>query len=194
MKVFRSKEYTSARALFLFFSAFLIAGTSEAQVAAGNDASANRTSELAAAPSTYRLIGTVEGGGFVGAVLDDVAAGAQTFFRLKETLPDGSRIIKVRSDSISIKRSDGVVYELYTIHDMTAAPSTRPPATASSPAPQVTADQRNADMQTRAARPPRPDTRANQRTFSPASDTAAPGDARVRRVPRQQGRTPQPSN
>lgn len=192
MKV-QKKEHTSAFALLLFFSAFLIAGTSEAQVAAGNNAAVpGGMSEPAPSPSTYRLIGTVESGAFAGAVLDDAAAGAQAFYRLRETLPDGSRIVKVQSDSISVKRSDGMVYELYIIHDMkAAAPSARPPAATGSAAPRVTDNQRTADVQTRAARPTRPDTGTNQGTYAPGSNTAAPGDGRVRRVPRQKGRAPQ---
>jgi hypothetical protein len=195
MKV-QKKEHTSARALLLFFFAFLIAGTGEAQLAAGNAASvsvAPGTSEPAAAPSAYRLIGTVEGGAFAGAVLDDAAAGAQTFYRLRETLPDGSQIVKVRSDSISVKQSDGMVYELYIIHDMKAsAPSASPPAGAGPAVPQFTDNQRTADMQTRAARPQRADRGAKQATSGPGSNTAAPGDSRVRRVPRQQRRATQP--
>lgn len=196
MKV-QKKEHTSARALLLeFFFAFLIAGTGEARLAAGNAASvsvAPGTSEPAAAPSTYRLIGTVEGGAFAGAVLDDAAAGAQTFYRLRETLPDGSQIVKVRSDSISVKQSDGMVYELYIIHDMKAsAPSASPPASAGPAVPQFTDNQRMADMQTRAARPQRADRGAKQATTGPGSNTTASGDSRVRRVPRQQRRATQP--
>jgi len=192
MKV-QKKEHISVFALLLFSSVFLIAGTSEAQVAAGNNAAVpGGTSEPAPAPSTYRLIGTVESGAFVGAVLDDAAAGAQAFYRLRETLPDGSRIVKVQSDSISVKRSDGMVYELYIIHDMkAAAPSARPPASASPAPPRVTESQRPADEQTRAARPTRPDTGTNPGTYAPGSNTAVPGGDRVRRAPRQKGRAPQ---
>jgi hypothetical protein len=194
MKV-QKKEHTSARALLLFFSAFLITGTSEAQLAAGNAAPVSGmpgTSEPAAAQSTYRLIGTVEGGAFTGAVLDDAAAGGQTFYRLRETLPDGSQIVKVRSDSISVKRSDGMVYELYIIHDMkVSAPSAGPPASAGQAVPRFTDNQRTSDMQTRAARPLRPDRGTKQGTSGLGSNTAAPEDSRVRRVPRQQRRAPQ---
>lgn len=228
MKV-QKKEKTLARALLLF-SAFLIAGTSEVQVAAGNDApvlgGTLGTSEPAGAPSTYRLIGTVGGRVLVGAVLDD-AAGAQTFYRLRDTLPDGSQIVKVQSDSISVKRSDGMVYELYIIHDMkTAAPSARSPVSASPAAPRSTDNQRMTDRPTRAERPRRMDmapgqapgaapdagvrggkrdrrnnprnpkadnqgTGANQGTYGPGSNNAAPGEGPVRRVPRQRGSAPQ---
>ncbi len=66
--------------------------------------------------SSYRLIGTVEFGDVAGAVLDD-STGAQTFYRLGEKLPDGSQIIRIRGDSITLKGSDGAVHDLYTIHD-----------------------------------------------------------------------------
>ena len=71
---------------------------------------------IATAQADYRLIGTIEGKGFTGAVLDD-STGVQTLYRLHERLPDGSQIVKVRSDSISLKRSDGTPYELFIVHD-----------------------------------------------------------------------------
>jgi type II secretory pathway component PulC len=63
-------------------------------------------------PSAPRLVGTVQGGPFSGAVFDDGTA--QTFYRLHEQLPDGSSIVKVRNDSIVIKKDDGVLYEVFT--------------------------------------------------------------------------------
>jgi hypothetical protein len=89
-------------------------------------------SQPAAEPQAFRLIGVVEGGKFTGAVLID-STGEQTFYRLREELPDGSRITKVESDSIRLKRSDGSSYELFIIHDSKpSAPSARsqgvPPA------------------------------------------------------------------
>jgi hypothetical protein len=63
----------------------------------------------------FRLIGTIEGGtGFTGAVLDD-DSGTQTFYRVREPLSDGSRIVKIESDKITIKRSDGSSYDLYLV-------------------------------------------------------------------------------
>jgi general secretion pathway protein C len=62
----------------------------------------------ASAPSTYVLIGTIEGEHFSGAVLDS-PANPQAFYRLNEKLPDGSRIIKVKHDSVSLKLADGSV-------------------------------------------------------------------------------------
>jgi hypothetical protein len=108
-----------------------------------------------AVSSAYRLIGTVEGKAFAGAVLDD-AAGVQTFYRLGDALPDGSQIVKVQSDSISFKRSDGTVYELYIFHDMKTAVPARSPENAGLPTPRFTDGQRMADMQARMAGPRRP--------------------------------------
>jgi len=81
-----------------------------------------RSSAEAAAsqPSGSRLVGTVEGAPFAGAVFDD-GTGVQTFYRLREQLPDGSRIVKIGKDSIAVKRQDGEVYELFTTGDANAA-------------------------------------------------------------------------
>jgi len=62
----------------------------------------------ASAPSAYLLIGTIEGELFSGAVLDSPAF-PQAFYRLNEKLPDGSRLIKVKRSSVSLKRADGSV-------------------------------------------------------------------------------------
>lgn len=91
------------------------------------------------APGDYRLIGTMEGNTFTGAVLVD-STGLQTFYRLNEVLPDGSRLVKVGSYSVVVKQSDDTSSELYINHDMKAAPQTdfaasppaSPPATAGS--------------------------------------------------------------
>ncbi len=85
-------------------------------------------------PSSYRLIGTVDYGDVSGAVLDD-ATGAQTFYRLREKLPDGSQIVKVKSDSIALRRPDGSLIELYIIHDLQPSAPARPGIGTSSPAP-----------------------------------------------------------
>jgi len=62
----------------------------------------------ASAPSAYLLIGTIEGELFSGAVLDSPAF-PQAFYRLNEKLPDGSRLIKVKRNSVSLKRADGSI-------------------------------------------------------------------------------------
>ncbi len=69
----------------------------------------------AAASSSYRLIGTVEGQSFAGAVLED--AGEQVFYRINQKLPDGSVIIKVMRDKITIKRADGSVMDVQVADD-----------------------------------------------------------------------------
>jgi general secretion pathway protein C len=70
----------------------------------------------ASEPSAFVLVGTVEGESFAGAVLQD-AANVQTFYRRNEKLPDGSRIIKVLRDKITIKREGGGTFELQVVDD-----------------------------------------------------------------------------
>ncbi len=82
------------------------------------------------ASSTYRLIGTIEGGSFTGAVLDDTA-GKQSFYRLRELLPDGSKVVKVRSDSVLLKQADGSLYELFITRDTKTAVQANPLASVS---------------------------------------------------------------
>jgi general secretion pathway protein C len=70
----------------------------------------------AAAESTsYKLIGTVEGAAFSGAVLEDTTG--QAFYRTNEKLPDGSAIVKVMRDKVTLKRSDGVSVNLELVDD-----------------------------------------------------------------------------
>ena len=64
---------------------------------------------------TYKLIGTVEGELFSGAVLEDSTG--QVFYRIHQKLPDGSQIIKVGRDEITIKRADGVTAKLQVADD-----------------------------------------------------------------------------
>ncbi len=71
------------------------------------------------------LVGTIESGAFVGAVLSD-AKGEQVFYRLKEKLPDGSQIVKVRADSILLKGANGTLYDMYISHDTKTVASLRP--------------------------------------------------------------------
>jgi len=74
----------------------------------------------AAQPSGPRLVGTMEGAPFSGAVFDD-GTGTQTFYRLHELLPDGSKIVKIGNDRIVVKRPDGEIYELFTTGAANAA-------------------------------------------------------------------------
>jgi hypothetical protein len=79
----------------------------------------------AAAQAGYSLIGTIRSGDFSGAVIL-VAKGEQSFFRLHEKLPDGSQIVKIRDDSISIKEADGTLYDMYISHERIAGSAASP--------------------------------------------------------------------
>jgi hypothetical protein len=57
-------------------------------------------------------VGTVESKDFTGAVII-TPDGMQSFYRLRETLPDGAELVKVYSDSILLKGSDGSRYEMF---------------------------------------------------------------------------------
>lgn len=95
--------------------------------------SAHTLSAGAIAPSSAsRLVGTVEGAPFTGAVFDD-STGVQTFNLLHEQLPDGSYMVKVRNDCILIKKTDGVLYEMYTTGTANSA-ATAVPSTSVAPA------------------------------------------------------------
>jgi hypothetical protein len=63
--------------------------------------------------SAFRLVGTIEGGPFTGAVIDDTK-NPQAFYRLNDKLPDDSQIVKVQNNHIVLKWPDGTKGELYT--------------------------------------------------------------------------------
>ena len=69
-----------------------------------------------ATQSGYSLIGTIQSDDFSGAVIS-VAKGEQSFFRLFEKLHDGSQIIKIRADSIVLRGTEGLTYEMYILHE-----------------------------------------------------------------------------
>jgi hypothetical protein len=75
-----------------------------------------------AANTTYLLIGTIGGMSLSGAVFQD-STGEQFFYRLYDKLPDGSQIVKLRDDSVSLKDENGVVYDMFTSHDKKTASS-----------------------------------------------------------------------
>jgi general secretion pathway protein C len=77
---------------------------------------ASSSAPAAAESSQYLLIGTVEGETFAGAVLQD-AANLQTFYRLQQKLPDGSRIIKVKRDRVILGKPDGGTIEIQVVDD-----------------------------------------------------------------------------
>jgi hypothetical protein len=68
------------------------------------------------ANAAFRLIGTMKGKHLSGAVLQD-STGQQTFYQLHDKLPDGSQIVKLRDDSISLKNENGTMYDMYIAHD-----------------------------------------------------------------------------
>jgi hypothetical protein len=156
------------------------------------DPSASSSTALPVAPSVFRLIGTVEGKAFAGAVLDD-ATGAQSFYRIHEKLPDGSQVVKVQSDSISLKRDDGTAYELYIIHDTKTVVPTKPPVSAGPVTPRSTEDRRLDDTQRSIARQHRADTADAQAPGSVAgAGPVAGGSGKVQRGLRQRGHARQP--
>ncbi len=73
-----------------------------------------------AAQSGYSLIGTIQGGDLTGAVIA-VAKGEQSFFRKFDKLPDGSQLVAIRSNSISLKGESGNIYDIYINHDLRTA-------------------------------------------------------------------------
>jgi len=73
------------------------------------------SSPAAVESSVYRLIGTIEGASFSGAVLED--ASGQAFYRINQKLPDGSQIIKVQRDKIVLRRADSSTTEIHVVDD-----------------------------------------------------------------------------
>ena len=70
-----------------------------------------------AGPQVTRLIGTIQSKNFIGAVFSD-AKGEQSFYRLYEKLPDGMKIVEVRSNSITLKGESGEHYDVYINHNI----------------------------------------------------------------------------
>ena len=65
--------------------------------------------------SNYKLIGTMEGEVFSGAVLEDSTG--QAFYRLHQKLPDGSQIIKVRRERVTLRRPEGLTIDILVADD-----------------------------------------------------------------------------
>ena len=82
------------------------------------------SSAPAAVTSVYTLIGTVEGEEFSGAVLEDTTG--QEFYRIHQKLPDGSQIIKVGRDRVTLKRADGGTTEIQVLDDTKIVNMTKP--------------------------------------------------------------------
>ena len=66
--------------------------------------------------TVFTLIGTIEGEFFSGAVLAD-ATNQQAFYRLGQKLPDGSQIVKVKREQVTLKRADGSSVEIQIVDD-----------------------------------------------------------------------------
>jgi len=79
------------------------------------------------APDAYRLVGTIGGSALSGAVLID-SQGAQLFYRLHAVLPNGSQLISIRPDSISVKGTDGTINDVYLSHDTKPSSASQPVA------------------------------------------------------------------
>lgn len=74
----------------------------------------------ASTSGSLRLVGTVRGPDFSGAVIDD-ASGNQTFYPLHSQLPDGSQLIAIRYKSVQLKSADGQYYDMFVAEDPKAA-------------------------------------------------------------------------
>jgi general secretion pathway protein C len=84
------------------------------------------SSAPAAETSIYKLIGTIVGDAFSGAVLEDTTG--QAFYRIHEKLPDGSQIVKVERDRIKIRRADGGTTDLQVVDETKIVNVPRPGA------------------------------------------------------------------
>ncbi|OGW39334.1 MAG: hypothetical protein A2010_04210 [Nitrospirae bacterium GWD2_57_9] len=73
------------------------------------------TAPASAEITNYTLIGTVEGDVFAGAVLED--ATGQAFYRLHQKLSDGSRIVKVLRDRVTLRRADGSTADIQIVDE-----------------------------------------------------------------------------
>ncbi len=82
----------------------------------GTVPSAGPSFGAAAVPTVdYKLIGTVEGDVFAGAVLEDKSG--QAFYKINQKLPDGSAMVQIMHDKVVIRRSDGATVNLEVTDD-----------------------------------------------------------------------------
>jgi hypothetical protein len=78
------------------------------------------------APATgVSLIGTIISKSFKGAVIKD-SKGEQTLYLIHDKLPDGSQLVKIYTDSISLKGPDNTAYTMYILHDKTTVSPDQP--------------------------------------------------------------------
>jgi hypothetical protein len=106
---------------------------------------------IARAQSAFRLVGTIEGGPFTGAVIDDTK-NPQAFYRLNDKLPDESRLVKVLHNRIVLKLPDGTSMELYATSgtgggSISAAPVAAVPSVAPQQINRQNADTQNTQVQ-----------------------------------------------
>ena len=83
-------------------------------------------------PSGSNLVGTIISKMFTGAVIKD-AKGEQSFYRIHDKLPDGSQIIKVADDHISLKAADGSLFTMFILHEKTESRVAGPTSAPASP-------------------------------------------------------------
>lgn len=79
------------------------------------DGSGPSAGPASAVVTNYKLVGTVEGAFFSGAVLLDGTG--QFFYRINEKLPDGSSIVRVTRDKITLRRSDGSTVDIENVDE-----------------------------------------------------------------------------
>ena len=65
--------------------------------------------------TNYKLIGTIEGESFSGAVLEDSTG--QAFYRMHQKLPDGAQLVMVKRDKVTLQRPDGSKADIVIIDD-----------------------------------------------------------------------------
>ena len=112
-----------------------------------------------ASPSVFRLVGTVEGGPFSGAVIDD-GTGVQAFYRIHAQLPDGSQLLKVQKNSIIVKRDGGMRYEIFITRGANSAIAAMPSQSVTPALPQIYApdsEKKTLQRQKRSGRAPETD-------------------------------------
>jgi len=73
--------------------------------------------------SANRLVGTINGGKYSGAVFEN-ATGEQKFYRSGETFSDGSRIISVHPTNIKVRTPEGSVVEYMVSRGTSGKPGT----------------------------------------------------------------------
>ena len=83
-------------------------------------------------PSDLNLVGTIISEMFTGAVIKD-AKGEQSFYRIHDKLPDGSQIVKIADDHISLKGPDGSLFTMFILHEKTESHVAGPTSATVSP-------------------------------------------------------------